>query len=172
MKVDFKNFLDRFPKIELPVTLRDDSHHDFEQNDPLQAQMITDFVAHYEAVEPDEFTEYIACFQLPQTRQLAGEEQPKKTTFHAVMYFKASLLQYDFVLATYSPTGVMIDKKAIAGMKVVGDKVRQTVATIDEKFSIFTAEGAITEGDEFYDANATKPRRFEILEDGRLEQEY
>lgn len=162
MKIKLKHFLDKFPEVELPVTLRDDSHHDFAQtNDPLPAEMIQEYIVHYEATEPDELTEYIACFQLP----------IEKKDFKAVVYWKAGLLNYDYVLATYDiKIGSMIDKRAIAGTKVVGNSVKLIIALIKEDLSIHIAEG-VEQGAE-YDADSTKIRRFEILDNGRIEQDY
>ena len=161
-KAKFVNFLTKFPEVPLPITLRDDSHHDFEQNTPLSDEMIANFISRYEIAHTDEFTEYIACLSLPK-----AAKQP----YQAVVYWKAALMQYDYVLATYSLDGNMIDKKAIAGTKVVDQAVQHTLATIDEKNVIFVAEGAATEGGQ-YDPNVTKTRRFEILENGRIEQDY
>ena len=161
-KAKFDTFVQKFPEIEPPVTLRDDSHHDFEQNSPLSDEMIADFIARYEATVVDDFTEYMACFSLPKA---------PKQEYQALIYWKAGLLQYDYVLVTYSSDGNMIDKKAIAGTKVTGDAVQHTLAIIDEKMAIFVAEGAATEGDD-YDPNATKARRYEILPNGRIEQDY
>jgi hypothetical protein len=160
MKVNFTNFLSRFPEIELPVTLRDDSNHDFEENPPLQAEMIEQFITRYEAVEMDEFTEYLACFQLP-----------KKEKFQGLVYWKAALLNYDFVVATYSKDGNMIDKKAVAGIKVVGQNITRSIATINDDFAINIAEGVEINGSDF-SADSTKARRFQILENGLIEQEY
>ena len=161
-KIKFDSFAQKFPEIELPITLRDDSHHDFEQNSPLSDEMIAEFISRYEATIIDEYTEYVACFCLPKAA---------KQAYQAVVYWKAALLQYDYVLATYSSDGNMIDKKAIAGTKAIADTVQHTIATIDEKLVIFVAEGAATEGGE-YDPNSTKTHRFEILENGRIEQDY
>jgi hypothetical protein len=160
MKVNFANFLGRFPEVEPPVTLRDDSNHDFEANDPLQAEMIEQYITRYEAVEMDEFTEYIACFRLPKTAD-----------YQTVVYWKAALLSYDFIVATYGKEGNMIDKKAIAGLKVVGQDITRTIATINEDLAINIAEGMEVSGGDF-NADATKARRFQILESGLIEQEY
>ena len=161
-KVKFDSFVEKFPEIELPITIRDDSHHDFEHNSPLSDTMIGDFILRYEVAVIDEFTEYVACFSIPKV---------PKQAYQALVYWKAALMQYDYVLATYSSDGNMIDKKAIAGTKVMGDEVLHTLATIDEKLTILVAMGAITEGGD-YDPNATKTHRFEILENGRIEQDY
>ncbi len=160
MKVNFTNYLGRFPEIELPVTLRDDSNHDFEANPPLQDEMIEQYITRYEAVEVDDFTEYMACFQLPPNEK-----------FQAIVYWKAGLLNYDFVIATHGKDGNMIDKKAIAGIKVVGQDIMRSIATIDGDLSINIAEGMEINGGDF-NADATKTRRFQILESGLIEQEY
>jgi hypothetical protein len=160
MKVNFTNYLGRFPEIELPVTLRDDSNHDFEANPPLQDEMIEQYITRYEAVEVDDFTEYMACFQLPPS-----------TKFQAIVYWKAGLLNYDFVIATHGKDGNMIDKKAIAGIKVVGQDIVRSIATIDSDLAINIAEGMEINGGDF-NADATKTRRFQILESGLIEQEY
>ena len=160
MKVNFANYLSRFPEVELPVTLRDDSNHDFEGNDPLQAEMIEQYITRYEAAEMDEFTEYIACFRLA-----------KKHDFQTVVYWKAALLNYDFVVATYGKEGNMIDKKAIAGLKVEGQDITRVIATIEEDLAINVAEGMEVSGGDF-NADSTKARRFQIMESGLIDQEY
>jgi hypothetical protein len=160
MKVNFTNYLGRFPEIELPVTLRDDSNHDFEANPPLQDEMIEQYITRYEAVEMDDFTEYMACFQLP-----------KNEKFQALVYWKAGLMNYDFVIATYGKDGNMIDKKAIAGIKVVGQDIARSIATINDDLSINIAEGIEINGGDF-NADTTKARRFQILDNGLLEQDY
>ena len=144
MKIKLSHFLEKFPKIELPVTLSEESHHGFsKENDPLPAEMILEYITHYEASEPDEFTEYIACFQLPL----------EKKTYSAVIYWKAGLLNYDYVLATYDKKiGSMIDKRAIAGTRVVGNNIKLAVAIIKEDMSIHIAEG-VEEGAD-YDADS------------------
>jgi hypothetical protein len=160
MKVNFTNYLGRFPEIELPVTLRDDSNHDFEANPPLQDEMIDQYIMRYEAVEMDDFTEYMACFQLP-----------KSEKFQALVYWKAALMNYDFVIATYGKDGNMIDKKAIAGIKVIGQDISRSIATINDDLSINIAEGMEVNGGDF-NADTTKARRFQIAENGLIEQEY
>ncbi len=162
MAITFEHFLKNFPEVELPVTLRDDSHHDFSRhNEPLSDVMIQQFIAHYEPSDPDDLTEYIACFQLP----------TENKNFRALIYWKAGLLNYDYVLATYDKKGIMIDKKAIAGTKVVGNAVKLIVAFIKEDLSIHLVEGLENQGED-YIADTSKARRFEILESGRIEQDY
>jgi hypothetical protein len=164
MTINFKNYKERFPSVELPITLSEDSHHDFsKENDPLQAEMIKEYITRYETVEiDDDLTEYIACFEVP----------TDKKEFVVLVYWKAALLTYDFVLATYNPkTGAMIDKKAIAGTKVTDNGVKRIAAIIKEDLSIFLAEGIEETGTD-YDADASKVRHFQILDTGLIEQEY
>ena len=125
-KAKFKDFLERFPELPLPLTLRDDSHHDFEQNKPLSDEMIASYITRYEIGQVDDFTEYVACFSFPKVA---------KQPYQAVVYWKAALMQYDYVLATYSLDGNMIDKKAIAGTKVVGN-----LAAFTPKFRILSTK--------------------------------
>ena len=156
--IKFKQFLSVFPEIPLPVTLSEETHFDFSlQNDPLSDALIEEFIGRYEAVERDDLTEYVACFQLK------GEHG-----YRAIVYWKASLLQYDYVLATYNGLGAMIDKRSIAGTKVKDGLIARTVATINESGTILKAEGAASLSGSF-DPNATKYEKLEINEEGFIE---
>lgn len=156
-KVEFDFFVDFFPPIELPITLTDDTIHDFSsENKALPPQAIGEYISRYEAKEADDFTEYIACFRLPDSAHYQG-----------LVYWKAGLLNYDFVLVTYSKLGNMIDKRAIAGTKVESDKVRKIVATIDEHLTIFSVEGVTAEALN-YEANSSRVQKLEISENGRI----
>ena len=158
-KIKLAHFLEKFPEVELPVILSEDTHLDFsKENDPLSDAMIEQFIGRYEAVEMDDLTEYIACFRIPDTKG-----------FEAIVYWRAALLQYDYVLATYNPLGIMIDKRSIAGTKVKDNAIVRTIATIDEKHHILIAEGAETHSGGF-DANATKSSMLEIEEDGFISE--
>ncbi len=162
MSVKFQHFLDTFPEIELPVTLSDDTHHDFsKENLPLPPAMIEQYITHYEASEPDEFTEYIACFRV----------EPVDKDFKLVVYWKAGLLNYDYVLATFDKGGKMLDKKAIAGTKVIKEDIKRTIAVIKEDLTIQVVEGVEQKG-AIFDPEATKTRRFEVLSSGMIEQDY
>jgi hypothetical protein len=162
MSVQFHHFLEKFPEVELPVTLSDDTHLDFsKENLPLPPQMIEEHITRYEATEPDEFTEYIACFSII----------PTEKDFKIVVYWKAGLLNYDYVLATYDKKGKMLDKKAIAGTKVIGEDIKRSIAIIKEDLTIQVVEG-IEEKGKIFDPEATKTRRYEVLSSGMIEQDY
>jgi hypothetical protein len=163
MTIKIDNFIKKFPKIELPIILSEEAHHEFsKENDPLNAPMIDEYIAKYEATVPDDFTEYIPCFSLPLSNK----------HFAAIVYWKASLLTYDYVLATYDiKLGVMVDKRAISGTKVVDNAVKRSVAIIKEDLSIDVAEGVSETGLE-YTAENSKAKRFSILDTGHIEQDY
>jgi hypothetical protein len=163
MTIKIDNFIGKFPKVDLPVILSEDAHHEFsKENDPLNTPMIDVFIAKYEANEPDDFTEYIPCFSLPLSNK----------PFAAIVYWKAGLLTYDYVLATYDmKSGVMLDKRAISGTKVVDNAVKRSVAIIKEDLSIDVAEGVSETGVE-YTAETSKAKRFSILDTGHIEQDY
>ena len=104
LKTTFKDFLSKFPEIALPVTLTEESHHHFSRtNDPLPAVMIEQFLLHIETEQVDEFTEYIPCFRIPET-----------DGFHAIVYWKAGLMTYEYTMLTFNKDGISIDKRVIA----------------------------------------------------------
>jgi len=156
--VTFNQFLSKFPFIELPVLLNDESHHTFStENSPLPEAMIQLFIQPIEDAECDEFTEFIPCFQLP-----VQEE------YHSLVYWRAGLLQYHYTLATFSKKGHFIDKRIIAGTFIQEATLTQSVATINESFEIFIASGrGNTQSDE-YDAESSTAYELEIAPDGQI----
>ncbi|GJM33076.1 MAG: hypothetical protein DHS20C18_20770 [Saprospiraceae bacterium] len=130
-KIDFKHFLKNFPEIELPITLGEESHHAFSQNnDPLPAAMIDQFLVPLEEDPVDELTEFIACFSFPSTKK-----------FHAIVYWKASLLNYQYKLVTFDLQGKLIAQKVIAGTFAHDDVITQSVATIKDDWAIYIVTG-------------------------------
>ena len=106
----------------------------------------------------DEFTEYLPCCSIPFTQQ-----------FHAVIYWKASLLNYEYVLATYGLRGKFITKETIGGTKVDGDVLTHSVATIDEDWLIHIVEGSAKDKkDEIYDPTKSKTITFELMDSGDI----
>ncbi len=156
---NFAAFLRKFPEVRLPVVLNDEIHHDFSQhNDPLSSQMIDRFLAPIETEPIDELTEFIACFKIPDT----GE-------FHAVVYWKAALLNYQYVLATFTKTGVLVDKHVIAGLFSDGKNLTSSVATIDEDWGIHIVSGQTeAASSHLYDASQSKMSELELLPDGKI----
>ena len=159
-KVDFKYFLGKFPKIDLPITLSEDSHFDFSRvNEPLPLEMIQQYLINpKDQVElDDEYGEYIACFQLKKTEK-----------FHAIVYWKATLLNYQYVMLTFSPKGTLIDRSVIAGTKVENNTLIRSVATIDEDWIIYVMAGVSATTEDAYDAASSKSFHLELLATGKI----
>ncbi|MFT4666268.1 MAG: hypothetical protein ACI8YQ_002541 [Polaribacter sp.] len=154
----FKDFLQKFPKISLPVTLTEDSHHDFSKtNDPIPALMVEEFLMKLETEEVDEFTEYIPCFRIPKT-----------DGFTAIVYFKAGLLNYEYNLLTFNKDGLSIDKKVIAGTKVDGNQLQRTVATIEDDWIIYCVRGVTAADNPIYDSTTSESLHLELLATGEI----
>ncbi len=157
-KLNFGHFLEKFPEIELPITLTEESARAFSQtNDPLSAHLIQEFILPLELDEVDELTEYVACVRIPETQG-----------FFAVIYWKAALLNYQYVLATFSKTGDLIDRKVIAGTYSDGEVLVQSVATIEEDWIIYVVSGKKPANATSYDASSSKSFNLELLATGEI----
>ena len=68
MKADFEKFTQFFPVIELPITLNEETMHSFDTtNDVLPQPFISRYIEPYHE-DVDEFTEFIPCFKVPDTK--------------------------------------------------------------------------------------------------------
>lgn len=158
-KIDFSLFLNKFPVVELPATLSEETHHDFSRtNDPLPQVMLDHYILPLEERESDEFTEFVACFQLPKTKG-----------FYAIVYWRASLMNYQYTLATFTNKGEFIDKRVIAGTFSDGNTLTRSIATIDEDLEILIVSGQVQAGhEEEYDASTSTAYTLELLPDGKV----
>jgi hypothetical protein len=153
-----KDLLQFFPPIELPITLTSEVHHLFsKENKILPEALIRSFLS--EAEQEDEFTEYIACFSLP----AAEHYQP-------IVFWKASLMSYEYILATYQFDGLMISNKVIAGTKSDGNTLLKRIATIDEEGLIIIAEGLASLNERHYKADQSHTYQLEVTETGDILQ--
>ncbi|MCR9287311.1 MAG: hypothetical protein NXI23_08020 [Bacteroidetes bacterium] len=158
LEVKFQHFLEKFPIIDLPITLSDDLHLTFSQNnEPLNPLMIQQYIAFIEGEEPDEFTEYIPCFKIPETLE-----------FHAIVYWKASLMNYQYVMATFDKVGNMIDKRVLGGTFSDGKVVTKSLVTIDPDWMIYVVTGQLESVDITYDATQSRAFDLELLPDGKI----
>lgn len=152
----FVDFVGKFPPVSMPVTLGEEDHHLFSnENEPLPESMIEQFILPFETREADEFTEYIPCFAID------CEEE-----FIALVWWKAGLLNYEYFLTTYTEKGERIDQKVIGFTRVNGNKVRRAVATIDAELGIQILEG--TSENEVYDASSSNTVLMEIMPNGMI----
>jgi hypothetical protein len=157
--VKFSEFASFFPDVELPVILTEDVCHDFmAMNEPLPQIAIEEYIIpHEEEGEVNEYTEYVPCFRIPKTN-------PKIV---GLLYWKASLLTYEYFLITFDRNGKFIAKRNIAGTKVFGETLVQTVATISENHIIHVVEGYI-EARKKMDAAASRFFNFELTGLGEI----
>jgi hypothetical protein len=155
----FPQFVAKFPPIPMPVTLGEDTHHAFStENEPLPEEMIAQFIvpAGHDA-DLDEFTEFIPCFAIDDTQH-----------FIALVWWKAGLLNYQYVLATFSDKGQLISRKVIAETKVTDGKVLRSVASINEDWEIFIAMGESVDGNMLFDPTSSKTFDLEIMSNGEI----
>ncbi len=159
LDLSFDHFLSFFPDVELPVILSEESPHTFDRhNIPFPAHIIEAFLVVIDPGSIDEFTEYIPCFKLPE-----------QADFHALIYWKAGLLDYQFHLVTYDKKSFkLIDHATLAGVQSVNNKLSRSVATIDEDLIIHVVRGDSTEDDSTYDASSTTSYHFELLPGGQI----
>lgn len=156
-KINFIDFLESFPEVELPVILGENTHLEFSRrNPPIPTPIIHTFIEPLED-DFDEFTEIIACFRVAKTHD-----------FHAVVYWKAGLLNYQYILATFEKNGRPIDRAVVAGMYTDGDVLTQSVANFEEDWMIHIVSGQLKDGGKTYDATTSRKVDLELLPDGRI----
>ena len=78
----------------------------------MSSLMAHQFINVFEDNDMDDLTEYVPCFKIPKT-----------DGFHAVIYWKAELMNYQFVLITYDKAGNFIDSRTLAGTTSNGEIV-------------------------------------------------
>ena len=155
---DFAALLQVFPPVELPFTLGEDTHHLFSrENDPIPAAVIAEYILPLEGDEEDDVTEYVACFALP---------TPK--AYHALVYWKAGLLNYRYKLVTYDAKGKLIAEKVIAGTTYTGDELTQTMAVIQEDLMIYLVSGQSQFIREDYTAANSTANRLQLTAEGKI----
>ena len=148
--------LNYFPATELPVLFSEDYLQDFEADSkPFPQAFIEEILLKWEP-DADEYTEFIPCVKLPE------EER-----FNAVVYWKGSLLKYEFILVTLDKSGEIISKKIIASTQVNDNIIRKSVASIEPDHIINIIAGQTIEGIE-YDPTMSKAFAMEILPTGEI----
>jgi hypothetical protein len=159
-KIPFDIFINHFPEIDLPVTLSSGIHLVFSrENKPLPQEFIQVFLEDIDQHKKTEFTEFVPCFRLPHLND-----------FIALVFWRADLMEYEYILVTFEKNGRLIDKRVIGGTKSNGETMLSRVATIDEDLIIFVAEGIGNLDEQHYEANSSNIFHFEILPSGDILQ--
>lgn len=157
-KPTFTSFLKKFPEIALPITLTEESHIEFSRrNSPLSQEMIMEYILKIEQFDFDEFTEFIPCVKISKT-----------DGFHAIIYWRASLMDYEYTLATFTPKGQFIDKKVIAGTKMRDGVLVRSVTTIEDDWLIYIVMGTSDPDEEEFTAVNSRSLNMELLATGEI----
>lgn len=155
-QIRFSHFLEKFPEVPLPIILAEETHHTFsKQNEPLPTLMVEQFILPLEEEQTDEFTEFVPCVRIPKTYD-----------FHAIIYWKAGLMNYQYILVTFTKKGELIDKRAIAGTFFDGKALTTSVATLDEDWTIYIVSGQSV--DRQFDATKSTAYELELLSEGNI----
>lgn len=156
----FEQFLEKFPELDLPIVLGEDTHHQFSKhNDPLSPPLIERYIQPFEQEQGDEFTEFIACFRVPKTY-----------AFHAVVYWRAGLMNYTYTLITYTNRGELIDKKVIAGTFTDGEQLTHSIAEFDDDWTIKIVSGQALANDNQFDPTSSRVIKLELLPEGYIKE--
>lgn len=156
---DLKLLLRYFPEVPLPVTVTFSSREAFEQNNKLLPEMLSAlYVERWEGEIPDEFTEYLPGFHFRTKKQ------------YGIVYWKAALLHYAYVLVLLDPEGTFLDRLVLAETDAEGGIVRQGAAMISEDYEIYLVESALDADAVFGDPTQTITERWKITDEGRFRE--
>lgn len=97
---------------------------------PIPEDLIQSFIFPLEGDESDTFTEFIPIGRLVDTKG-----------FHALVYWRAALMQYEFILATYALDGSPVSHAIVGGIRQDKEGMLHSVAVIHDDFTITIAEG-------------------------------
>jgi len=144
-----------FPEVSPPLVLSEDLALTFSKsNAPLPMDLIVQTIAQWE--ELDEYTEIIPCLSLVINDKHKG-----------IIYWKGSLLSYQYTLITILEEREIISRKIIAGTISNGKTIKKSVANIDEDLVIHSMVGE-SEINEKYNPHNSKAYSFEIRPDGQI----
>lgn len=154
---DFRLFLSYFPEVTLPVTLTFDSRRAFGADmPPLPELLAAPFFFRWEEEVPDPWTEFLPGFQV------------RMGKFQALVYWKAALLHYAYVMVIVDAQGGLIDRMLLAETIAGQDEIRQGAALIREDGMILMAESAQDIHDPLGDPRQTITERWRLDPEGRF----
>lgn len=162
--ISFRQFLEKFPEVELPVTLSEETARIFsKENLPLPALMVEQFLLTPEEKEQlDDMTEFVPCFRVPQTHD-----------FHAIVYWRGALMDHQFVMLTFSKDGRPLDRRVLAGVYSNGVEIVQSVAQVEDDWTIYVVSGKQKVSDQLgRPAAQNTAREFELLPEGQIIENF
>jgi hypothetical protein len=155
----FEDWLMRMPLVQTPVTLGEETHQTFTENQlPLAQALIDAFILPYETEgEADEFTEYIPCFRV----EHSGKHQ-------ICVYWRVSLLNYTYFIATYDSDGHQVGRALIAGTFVIDNQLVHRVAHLPDALHVLISEGYSDVETNTFDASGSVKTQIKIAENGSI----
>lgn len=155
--ISLDEFLSFFPLVDLPIALSDEIISQISKaNKILPVIAITTFMSQWEP-ELDDATEIMACCQLP------PEEK-----YYSLVYWKAGLMSYEFILVTIDKEANLIQKKVIAGIISNGITIKQSTAKIEDDLTINIMVGEKKVDDLHYDPQNSQSYYVEVLPNGQM----
>lgn len=153
----FNQFIHIFPEEKLPISITEESASIYSVENLAMPQKAIDYILMQFEPDIDEMTEFVPGFRIGGMKDI-----------HAIVYWKAGLLNYQYILATFEKNGKLIDRQVIAGTVSDGKSIVRTVARIDEGMTIYMVSGMAEGSEADYDANMSTARELELLPDGRM----
>lgn len=127
----FSSFLSSLQELQLPLVLSGELQEDISRsNEPMPSDVAALFLPDI-FQSWDEFTEVIPIGKITSLDQCI-----------AVLFWKAGLMKYEFILYSYSKEGALIDRDVLARTSVEGDQINEEVAIIDDDLMIFKASSS------------------------------
>jgi len=159
-EASFAEFLEYFPALDLPFSLLPDMSQIPSDPVPLPGMLQETYILPFESDEIDEYTEYVPYGQISGTQG-----------FHAIIYWKAGVLRYEFILATYSLQGDPLSHAIVGGLRYEEEGALHSVAVIQEDLSIIIAEGIAQEDESMLDPGQTQTYQMSIQPTGMITYE-
>jgi len=131
----FAEFIEFFPLLRPPFSLLPDLEQIPADPVPLPEVLLDAYILPFEGDEVDEYTEYIPYGKIEGTKD-----------YHAMIYWKAGVLKYEFILATYGLDGQPTSHAIIGGIRYEEEGTIHSVAIVNEDLRITIAEGLAEEG--------------------------
>ncbi len=156
----FAEFIEFFPPLELPLSLLPDISQIPVDPLPLPGVLQEAYILPFESDEIDEFTEYVPYGRLAGTKD-----------YYAMIYWKAGVLRYEYILATYSIDGDPLSHAIVGGLRYEEEGILHSVAMIHEDMSIVIAEGMAQTDEAGLDPEQTQTYQMAILPGGIITYE-
>jgi len=156
----FAEFIEFFPPLELPLSLLPDMSQIPSDPLPLPGVLQDAYILPFESDEVDEFTEYVPYGRIAGTKD-----------YYAMIYWKAGVLRYEFILATYTAEGEPLSHAIVGGLRYEEEGILHSVAVINEDMSIVIAEGMAQTDEAGMDPEQTQTYQMEILPTGVITYE-